>query len=325
MLAGCDLGPRSDEPSEGPPLELVASDPPDGAGVGCDTADPDCGVPTDVTVTLSFNRFLRPDTAIRQSILFYTGDPSNPAPPVSDTRPEITPEYDLMEQSVRFVLPPGFTLEPHALYTVELPVANSDDAFGFRAFDGAPLAGETSARISFFTGSGPSNAASAAPPPSCAEFLALTSKCVDAPCHGGGGAGPAMGLSFENADALVATAVGRPAHETESGATTGEADQDPERFGVNMPIIDPGRPDNSYLMYKLLIGDAPYELAPGEDCPAGERCATPDAAERERLRAWFVRGEPMPWLSPEEQFIHHDELRAIQTFIAKGDACANGP
>jgi len=282
-------------------------------------------VPTDVSVTLSFNRFLRPDTAIRQSILFYTGDPSNPAPPVSTTRPEITPEYDLMEQSVRFVLPPGFTLEPHALYTVELPIADNDQAFGFRAFDGAPLAGTTSVRISFLTGAGPSSTAPANDVPSCADFLALTSQCVGAPCHGEGGEGPAMGLSFETADALVATAVGRTAHETESGASLGEVDQDPERFGVNMPIIDPGRPENSYLMYKLLIGSAPYELAPGEACPAGERCAVPDSAELDRLRAWFVRGEPMPWLSAEEQFIHHDELRAIQTFIAQGDACANGP
>lgn len=323
LLGGCDLGPRADEHAQGPPLELVASDPPDGAGVDCDPADPDCGVPTDVSVTLSFNRFLRPDTAIRQSIVFYTGDPSNPAPPISDTRPEVTPEYDLMTRSVRFVLPPGFTLEPHALYTVELPVADNDQALGFRAFDGAPLAGKTSARISFYTGSGPSNA----PPdpiPTCADFVALVSKCVDAPCHGEGGGGPAMGLSFESADAIVATAVGHPAHETETGDATGETNQNPERFGVNMPIIDPGRPDNSYVMYKLLIGTAPYELAPGEACPAGAPCDPPDPAEVERLREWFVRGEPMPWLSPAEQFVHHDELRAIQTFIAKGDACASG-
>jgi hypothetical protein len=301
----------------------VASDPPDGAGVGCDGADPDCGVPTDVSVTLSFNRFLRPDTAIRQSIAFYTGSPSNPAPPISATRPEVTPRYDVMERSVRFVLPPGFTLQPHALYTVELPIADSDGAFGFRAFDGAPLAGKTSVRISFFTGSGPS-----APParavPSCADFVELLSGCVAPSCHGDGDGGPALGLSFDGVDALRATAVGQPAHEAETGDTTGLAEQNPERFGVNMPIIDPGRPDNSYLMYKLLIGTAPYELAPGAACPAGERCEAPEPAEIARLRTWFVRGEPMPYLGEAEQFVHHDELRAIQTFIAEGDACANG-
>lgn len=281
-------------------------------------------MPTDVSVTLSFNRFLRPDTAIRQSILFYTGNAANPAPPVSATRPEITPVYDLMARSVRFVLPPGFTLQPHALYTVELSIADSDQAFGFRAFDGAPLAGKTSVRISFLTGSGPSTQPSPAVP-SCADFLTLVSGCALAGCHASSGSGPAAGLSFEDADAIRATAVGQPAHETETGDTTGETAQSPERFGVNMPVLDPGRPDNSYLMYKLLIGSAPYELAPDEACPEGERCEAPDPAEMERLRAWFVRGEPMPWLSQAEQFVHHDELRALQTFIAAGDACANGP
>jgi hypothetical protein len=278
-------------------------------------------VPTDVSVTLSFNRFLRPDTAIRQSIAFYTGNPANAAPPVSATRPEVTPQYDLMERSVRFVLPPGFTLEPHALYTVELPVADNDEAFGFRAFDGVPLAGKTSQRISFFTGSGP-RAPAAPAVPSCTDFLDRVSGCVAASCHGG--TEPALGLSFEGLEALRATAVGQPAHETETGDTTGIAEQNPERFGVNMPIIDPGRPDNSYLMYKLLIGAAPYELEPGEACPAGERCEAPEPAELDRLRIWFVRGEPMPYLGAADQFVHHDELRAIQAFIAEGDACANG-
>lgn len=285
-------------------------------------SEPDCGVPTDVSVTLSFNRFLRPDTAIRQSIAFYTGSLANPAPPISDTRPEVTPQYDLMERSVRFVLPPGFTLQPHALYTVELPVADSDDAFGFRAFDGVPLASENSVRISFFTGSGPS--APAAPAvPSCADFLERLSGCVAEVCHGG--SAPAEALSFDGIAALRATAVGQPAHETELGDTTGIAEQNPPRFGVNMPIIDPGRPENSYLMYKLLIGAAPYELAPGEACPPGERCEPPEPAELERLRAWFVRGEPMPYPDGSEPFVHHDELRAIQTFIAEGDACAGAP
>lgn len=311
---------------QGPPLELVASDPPNGTGIGCDHADPACGVPTDVALALSFDRFLLPDTAIRQSIVFYRGDPSNPVPPPSGTRPEITPVYDLMARTVRYVLPPGVTLEPHTLYNVQLPIYVKDSQpFGFRAFDGAPLAGNEPVRISFYTGAGPSGA-TPSDVPTCEAFLGTVARCGGSICHGREGLGPAMGLDLESAAELRATAIARPAHQTEIGDTTGVADQDPERFGANMPIIDPGRPDNSYLMYKLLVGPEPYQPAAGEDCPPNARCDVPAAEELDRLRSWFVRGEPMPWLNdPNERFIHHDELRLIQSFIERGDACADAP
>ena len=309
----------------GPPLHLVASDPPDGAGLDCDRADPTCGVATDVTLALSFDRFLLPDTATRQSITFYTGEAANPVPPPSNTRPELTPVYDLLARTVRYTLPPGLTLEPHALYTVELPIYTAEQPYGFRAFDGAGLDPAVPARLSFFTGAGPSTPAPPGDAPTCDAFLSTLAGCGGGTCHGREGRGPAMGLELESASELRTTAVGRPAHQTEIGDTTGVADQDPARFGANMPIIDPGRPDNSYLMYKLLIGREPYEPADGEDCPAGDRCDVPAADEIERLRAWFVHGESMPWLSPEERFIHHDEARLIQSFILRGDACAEAP
>jgi hypothetical protein len=282
-------------------------------------------VPTDVTIALAFDRFLRPDTAIRQSISFYAGDVSNPVPPASNTRPELTPIYDLMARTVRFSLPTGVTLEPHTLYTVELPIYTDAQPFGFRAFDGAPLAGTAPVRLSFFTGTEPVTPAPEPDVATCDDFLQTLAGCGGATCHGREGRGPAMGLDLESASELRATAVGRPAHQTEIGDTTGVAEQDAVRFGANMPIFDPGRPDNSYLMYKLLIGPEPYEPEAGEDCPAGDRCDVPEAAELERLRSWFVHGEPMPWLSPEERFIHHDQASLIQTFIARGDACAGTP
>jgi hypothetical protein len=282
-------------------------------------------VPTDLTLALSFDRFLLPDTAIRQSVSFYTGVSSNPVPPPSNTRPELTPVYDLMSLTVRYVLPAGVTLEPHTLYTVELPIYSDAQPLGFRAFDGAPLAGTDPLRFSFLTGSGPGVLSPAPEVPSCDSFLSTVAACGGSTCHGREGRGPAMGLDLESADELRSTAVRRPAHQTEIGDTTGVADQDPVRFGANMPIIDPGRPDNSYLMYKLLIGTAPYFPEDGEPCPVGDRCDPPSPDELDRLRSWFVHGEPMPWVSADEQFIHHEELRRIQTFIELGDACAAAP
>jgi len=275
-----------------------------------------------VTLELSFDRFLLPDTAIRQSITFYTGEPANPVPPPSNMRPELSPVYDLLGRTVRYALPPGLTLEPHALYTVELPIYTEQQPLGFRAFDGAGLDPLAPVRLSFFTGAGPSTPPGPVEVPSCEDFLSTVAGCGGGACHGREGKGPAMGLELESAEALRATAIGRPAHQTEIGDTTGVAAQDPARFGANMPIIDPGRPDNSYLMYKLLIGPEPYAPVAGEDCPPDERCDVPAAEELERLRSWFVRGEPMPRLLPEERFIHHDEARLIQSFISRGDACA---
>ncbi len=70
-----------------------------------------------------------------------------------------------------------------------------------------------------------------------------------------------------------------------------------------MPLLDAGHPENSYLLYKLLIGDeqlqrsgcvSPYQVPVSEGAPPGG-CAEPLAsAERERLRDWFVQGAPMP-------------------------------
>ncbi len=303
----------------------MASEPPDGAGLDCDRTDPACGVPTDVTLELSFDRFLLPDTAIRQSISFYTGEPANSVPPPSNMRPELTPVYDLLNRRVRYTLPPGLTLEPHALYTVELPAYTEQQPWGFRAFDGAGLDPAAPVRLSFFTGAGPTTPPPPVDVPSCEDFLSMVAGCGGGTCHGHGGKGAAMGLELESAEALRTTAIGRPAHQTEIGDTTGVAAQGPARFGANMPVIDPGRPDNSYLMYKLLIGSEPYIPLAGEDCPPDDRCEVPAADELERLRSWFVRGEPMPWLLPEERFIHHDEARRIQSFISRGDACADAP
>ena len=78
-MLGCDRGPRVIEDPQGPPLHLVSSEPPNGAGLDCDPYADDCGVPTDTSITLRFDRFLLPSSAVRQSMAVYTGVPSNPA------------------------------------------------------------------------------------------------------------------------------------------------------------------------------------------------------------------------------------------------------
>ena len=89
MTPGCDRGPRADEDARGPLLHVLESEPADGAGLDCDPDADGCGVPTDTAVTLRFDRFLLPESAVRQSVAIYTGVPSNPALPGSNTRAEL--------------------------------------------------------------------------------------------------------------------------------------------------------------------------------------------------------------------------------------------
>jgi hypothetical protein len=49
----------------------------------------------------------------------------------------------------------------------------------------------------------------------------------------------------------------------------------------------------------------------------------PSEAEIERLREWFVQGEPMPldaWSAPGAS-LYRSKLRGIQTWIRAGAAC----
>jgi hypothetical protein len=319
-VLGCDRGPRADEDPRGPALRLLGSEPSDGAGLDCEPSADGCGVPTDTAITLRFDRFLLPSSAVRQSLLVYTGTPTNAVPAGA----ELTPRYDLVTRSVRYGFPPGFRFHPNALYTVELPIYSENSQTGFRAFDGAPLAGTRPVRFAFFTGDGP--AATSAPPspaPSCDEVAQVFAGCAE--CHGELGVEPAprMGLSLVSWDGVATSAVGRPAHQTEIGETTGVTNEAPLRFGVNMPIIDPERPDNSYLLYKLLLRPEAYEPSPSvaDDCSASDSCAPPAAEELERLRSWFVRGRGMPDVPPGESFVHHAEASLLERYIVTGAAC----
>src|SRR5687767_629650 len=100
-----------------------------------------------------------------------------------------------------------------------------------------------------------------------------------------------------------------------------------------MPRVDPGRPDSSYLLYKLLAAPENYSGADDPD-PCATRyenlavdpatCVPASADENERLRAWFLRGLPMPRTSSadaEPAWLTREELRAVQAWIQGGASC----
>lgn len=294
----CDAGERVTDPPHGPLLGLLSTVPQDGEGADCSPTDLSCGVPIDTPIRIRFDRLLLPSSIRREAIHVYTGTLQNPAP-------HLTVRYDVLTGELVFEF--QAVLQRKALYQVELRDANLDGT-GLRAFDGAPLnASGRALRWSFVTSgerrSGPAPSKGWREP-TCDDVLRrLAPSCASGCCHGS--PEPPMGLGLGDPASLHATAIGRTAHQAETGPTPGIPLLNPNRFGVAMPVIAPGSTENSYLVYKLLL--SPDNLGPCEsDCqifsdfrPASA-CLPPSASERHRLRDWFVRGAPMPldWVIP---------------------------
>jgi hypothetical protein len=343
ILSGCDLGKPEPVSGVGPPVHLIGAFPPDGCGIG---EDPDCTVPTNVALTLRFDRFLNPVSAIRQSLRVYAGDPAVGVPFSYDV------VYDPIERVVEYRVPPGGAYKPHTLYVVELFVAEAPSDPGFRAFDGAPLAaGELPLRFSFITGDAPMALPAPPPAPTCDDVVkqvfGTLGNCSGAACHRKGDnlldTGVPLGdaphqLWLESSRHFAQSAIGRVARQTEVGDISGgpSAPQSP-RFGVRLALIEPDSPGGSYLLYKLLLGasnfepcrpdstedvcraavDPPVSSHPFLPLAEGETIA-PAPEELERLREWFVRGEPMP---RGRGNVRLEGLRALSSFIEHGARC----
>jgi hypothetical protein len=337
-VSGCDLG-RPEASGLGPNLHLVGVFPPDGCGVG---PDPECTVPTNSPLTLRFDRFLDPVTAVRQSLQVYPADPALGVPFTFDVA------YDPIERVVEYRVPPGAAYKPHTLYQVELLVPEAASDPGFRAFDGAPLA-ETKlpVRFSFLTADAPAELAEPPPVASCdavvKQVFGTLGHCATLACHRQGGDGADLleaphQLWLEDRSHFALSAIGRVAKQTDLGDVSGgpSTPRGP-RFGVRMALVEPSNPGASYLLYKLLLGPANFSPCDPESGPAvcsaavdpptsthqllplgpGERLE-PSADELARLREWFVRGEPMPRGGGS---VTLEGLRALSGFIAAGARC----
>lgn len=139
----------------------------------------------------------------------------------------------------------------------------------------------------------------------------LEESCGSGACHGGE---RAAGLSLDD-EAGIASAVGRVANQTQTGELAWQAEQSPSSLGRAMPIIDPGNPGNSYLLYKVLLN---------RSIPAA---ALAPADELERLRGTVVVGNPMPIeqypddpSTPEHEGsgLSIEELDLVRRWIAAG-------
>lgn len=272
---------------------------------------------------VKFDRYLLPASAIRQSVCIQADFGKQVNAPEDCVAPvALEPAYDPVHREVIFRLEPGKELTKGIRYSLTMLRPPDDSSrIGFRAFDGTPL--QENVRIDFKTRAENPEGTQPERPPSgdffCkrdAECLSTcTPPCLDcvigaaryvatcaygAACHqnlldgkqvvrgAAEGLNLDLGASLNTLDYIRATAIGHVAHQTQTGEHADEPDKSPLRFGRAMPIVDPGNPGNSYLLYKLIVG--PNGVEPTSD--PGE--AAKRTQEIERLRESVVVGMPMP-------------------------------
>lgn len=333
--AGCDVGDPSYQPVDAPPLHLVdvlattdldddfhpirTSLAPDGSTLVLPTA----------SFVLKFDRFLLPGSAIRQSVCLQS-DLNIDVQSANNCESGVllAPTYDPIRRQViyrRGLDEARLALDTRYRLTV-LPPAENSGAAGFRAFDGAALEGRV--QIDFMTvAQEPTGATDEVPPggdlfcahdpeclsacgadPSCAQSCEIgVARQLREGCAAGGAChreafkgatllrGAAAALDLEEAEDIVATAMGKVAHQTQMGEHADEGDSNPTRFGRAMPIIDPSNPGNSYLLYKIVVGPNVQVTRPANPSdPASLIDDPPSPEEIARLRSSVVAGLPMP-------------------------------
>ena len=246
-MGGCDQGKPHDQITSGPLVSVS------GANIGTGSS-----LPADAPIQIQFDRMLLPTTVNRQAIALLDANNAQLLPIVS---------YDPVARIVTLSPQPGTEwLKPDQPYKVILHVAKTDDdPFGVRAIDRAGLWPEDPHIVMGFLTTGPSGAGSSEPKSEYCRDVApvFQQRCSASSCHGArisggdtnrfgdGLSSPAAGLILETSEGML-HAIGRVANGANTGARS--TSSDPSRvFGIDMPIVDPGFPANSWLMYKLLL------------------------------------------------------------------------
>lgn len=256
---------------------------------------------------MAFDRYLLPATVTRQSFVLL--DSSN-QPLTADKAAGVV--YDPVARTVTLTRPSDNWLVEGQFYKLVLTLPDGDsDSSGVRAIDRAPLRADQTRDFAFVVG--PKSTATTFDPPVsfCRDVLPIfTAKCNLPTCHGSGDVAAAS-LVLDTSSGVSLTALNRIAQ----GSNTGGRSIDPPApgriFGVDMPIIDPGNPGNSWLIYKIDLARPPIKPSPATyACTNGLRepattpfafqvlapNARPVADDRERsVLSDFILGREMPF------------------------------
>lgn len=291
---------------------------------------PERPFPFDGVIQVAFDRYLLPATVTRQSFVLLDGANQ---PLTADKAAGIV--YDPVARTVTLTRPSDNWLVEGQFYKLVLTLPDGDsDQAGVRAIDRAPLRADQTREFAFVVG--PRSAATFDPPVSfCRDVLPIfTAKCNLPTCHGSGDVAAAS-LVLDTSSGVALTALNRIAQ----GSNTGGRSVDPPApgriFGVDMPIIDPGNPGNSWLMYKIDLARPPIKPSPATyACTNGLRepaapftfqvlapNARPIADDYERsVLSDFVLGREMPFpvSSPggyPDEALTFDEREKVRLWI----------
>jgi hypothetical protein len=328
---GCDAGPFHDQPTVGPPINLVA------AGTNIESGH---GYTLDQPIRLAFDRFLDPRTVTRQSIS------------VEDSSGRLLTDplmaYDPVTLTVT-ISNPGETLGwltagQQYRVVINVPGYEGGTPDGLQAIDGATLAAPMTLLF---------KAGAAAEPPFdgipqmdfCADIFKpiFLQNCAFARCHAPtvdagitalDAGETSLGLNLSTPSQVQATAIGQIADESNTGpVSTTQSWPLGTPFGIDMNVITPQEPGNSWMLYKTLLAlPSPAALAYDYKFPGvstyGSSVASPiSQAELGRLSN-YVLGQSMPYPSPavaepSVSTLAEADLVRLSAWIAQGAPTAS--
>lgn len=254
-ITSCDAGKQDKQQTLGPAITIL------GVSVGADRP-----MPVDGVIQIAFDRYLLPATVNRQSIAIV--DAAN-----MPLAPELAPVivYDPIARTATLSRQQASWLTQGQTYKVLLGVPEvGAEQGGVRAIDGATLFPAQKREFTFIVGA-PGGVTEIEPSGTgnffCREVRPIfVNKCGTLlACHASGDSAAAS-LILDSSKGIAATALNRLAQGSNTGGRSSNPPSPGRIFGVDMPIIDPGNPGNSWLMYKIELARPPVLVAEPPVC-----------------------------------------------------------
>jgi len=301
-------------------------------------------MPADGVIQVAVDRYLLPASITRQSIVVTD---ANGQPFTADDAPIIT--YDPVALTVTANPPRPDWLKEGLSYKVRFTIPPNDDVNdqGFRAIDRATLDPNQQLEYAFFVGPKTGNANGEPKLNFCSDVLPIfAAKCSETvACHGSQSQSPehAAGLALDSSRGVANTAINRVANGANTSGRGGDPDAPGRVFGVNMAVIKPFEPDNSWLMYKVELarpttidagtlptivcappqGQPAFPPRQGRYVPLAAAYTTADDIDRTVLSD-YVLGREMPYPNKPQETTAFEtpltfaEREAIRIWIAQG-------